>query len=106
MEHDPFRFSADLFEHRNDALAALAEGGFAWMSDFAAVDVLHDLHGIEVTGIDDEPTARRILALLRRRFAGWSHARVSRKDWSARDRGWRARVHRDARRPRERWTDV
>lgn len=106
MDDAPFRFSTDLFEHRNEALAALADGGFAWMSDFSSVDVLHDLHGLEVTGIADEATARQILTLLRARFSGWPHGHVSQRDWSARDRGWRARVHRDGRRPRERWADA
>ncbi|MBX3467979.1 MAG: hypothetical protein KF878_13990 [Planctomycetes bacterium] len=97
-----FRFSPELLGHRGEALAALAEGGYAWLSDFAAVDVLQDVYGLEVSGIADRPTARRILALLRRRFDGWPHGAVSLK---ARD-GWRARVHRDPRPPRERWSSV
>ncbi|MCO5170573.1 MAG: hypothetical protein M9894_29930 [Planctomycetes bacterium] len=88
---DRFRFSPELLGHRGDALAALAEGGYSWLSDFEAVDVLQDLYGLEVSGIADRSTARRILALLRRRFDGWSHGAVSLRV----RKGWRARLHRD-----------
>lgn len=100
------RFSPELFEHRSDALEVLAEHGFEWLSDFATIDVLHDLYGLEVCGIPDEETARRILDLLRRRFLDWTQRSLVLKDWGSRDRGWRVRVHRDpsqGRKPREPW---
>jgi hypothetical protein len=89
------RFSPELFEHRSEALEVLAERGFELLADFATVDVLHDLYGIEVCGIPEEETARRILGVLRAQFAAWSHRSLVLKDWGSRDRGWRVRVHRD-----------
>ena len=99
------RFSPELFEHRSEALSLLAEHGFEWMADFATVDVLHDLYGIEVCGIPEEETARRILDALRLQFPAWSHRSLVLKDWGSRDRGWRVRVHRDASqgRRKEKW---
>jgi hypothetical protein len=103
MNGNGFRFSAELFEHRNDALEALGDGGFAWMSDFASVDVLHDLYGVEVCGVAERETADAMLALLRSRFPAWKHASVILKDWGKRERGWRVRVHRDGQQPRDKW---
>ncbi len=69
--NDPFRFSPELFEYRNDVLACLSEAGYEWLSHFSSVDPLHDLHGIEVCGIREQQDARDILKLLMRLFPNW-----------------------------------
>ena len=91
-----FTFHPDLFEHRNDALAALDEAGYQWMTDFSTIDVLHDLYGLEVCGIKDEDDAQRILELLQQTFR-WSHGHTYLKEWGSRDPGWKVVVHRDPR---------
>jgi hypothetical protein len=92
-----FAFYPDLFQVRTDAMEALAAAGLEWMSDFASVDVLHDLYGLEVCGVQTEDHAKQVLGLLQGRFA-WRHGHVILKGWG-RDAGWKAVVHRD---PRER----
>ena len=68
---DPFRFSPELFEYRNEVLGLLSEAGYEWPSHFSSVDPLHDLYGIEVCGIHDQRDARDILDLLMRMFPTW-----------------------------------
>ena len=68
---DPFRFSPELFEYRNDVLSALLDAGYEWLSHFSSVDPLHDLYGIEVCGILEKDDAVDILQLLMRMFPAW-----------------------------------
>ena len=68
---NPLRFSPELFEYRNDVLAALSDAGFEWLSHFSSVDPLHDVYGIEVCGIHEEDDAVEILKLLMRMFPNW-----------------------------------
>jgi hypothetical protein len=99
---DAFRFSPELFEHRNDVLEALQEAGYYWLSHFSAVDPLHDLYGLEVCGIADQEDAAAILALLRRLFPDWRLDCMQYKD-HGREPGWKVRLHRDPERDSERW---
>lgn len=92
-----FHFHPELFECRNEALEVLGEAGMQWMADFTSIDVLHDLFGVEVSGIGTEAEARQVLALLQAHFRGWRYGYVLLKDWSSRDAGWKAVVHRDPR---------
>jgi hypothetical protein len=69
--NDPFRFSPELFEFRNEVLASLSEAGYEWLSHFSSVDPLHDLYGIEVCGIHEQSDAREILVLLMQMFPTW-----------------------------------
>jgi hypothetical protein len=98
---DAFRFSPDLFEHRNEVLAELQDAGYCWLSHFSSVDTLHDVHGIEVCGIRDADDAREILRLLRRLFPRWRYTHLYHKDYG-REPGWKAVVQRDPDRE-ERW---
>lgn len=68
---NPFRFSPELFEYRNEVLASLSEAGYEWLSHFSSVDPLHDLYGIEVCGIHEQRDAEDILVLLMRMFPDW-----------------------------------
>ena len=70
---DPFEFHADLFEVRTVVLEVLAENGFVWLSDFGAVDLQHDVYGVEVTAIRQESDAKAIERILRDQFPNWRH---------------------------------
>ena len=68
---DTFRFAPELFEYRNNVIAALAEAGFDWLSHYSSVDPLHDVYGIEVCGIHKREDAIQILRLLIGMFPSW-----------------------------------
>ena len=53
---DTFRFAPELFEYRNDVIAAITEAGFDWLSHYSSVDPLHDVYGIEVCRIHEQRT--------------------------------------------------
>jgi hypothetical protein len=98
----PFEFRAELFDHRNAALEALAEHGYQWLSDFGSVDMLHDLFGLEVCGIRAEADARAIRRLLEGLFPGWRHRRLFHKDYG-REAGWKVVITRDPERFEDDW---
>ena len=89
-----FRFEPGLFNHRAEAIAALAEAGYEWLTEYSAVDLLHDQFGLEVCGIAKKEDALSIRRILRRTFPGWRFAQLDYNDEN-RDRGWRAAIHRD-----------
>jgi hypothetical protein len=99
---DAFRFSPELFEHRNQVVAALSEAGFDWLSHYSSVDPLHDVYGIEVCGIRDQEDAVAILTLLLQEFPGWMPGCLCYKDYG-REPGWKAKVQRDSEPPDECW---
>ena len=101
----PFAFHPELFEIRNEVLELLSEREIHWLSDFASVDLLHDVYGIEVFGIPDAEVARTIEGLLVKKLA-WPHSRLSLKDYGDRDRGWKVVVHRDREADDEDWNRV
>ena len=91
---DAFRFAPELFEVRNDVMAALGEQGYDWLSHYSAVDPLHDAYGIEVCGIPDREDALQILSILHGMFPGWTSGGPEYKGYG-REAGWKARVIRD-----------
>jgi hypothetical protein len=72
---EPFAFHAELFELRNVVLEMLADHGFAWLSHFGSIDLLHNVYGIEVCGIREESDAHTIENLLCERFSAWRNSR-------------------------------
>jgi hypothetical protein len=68
---DAFRFAPELFEYRNDVIAALSDAGFEWLSHYSSVDPLHDVFGIEVCGICEKDDADQIQRLLVQMFPSW-----------------------------------
>lgn len=90
------QFHPELFEHRGDVQALLAEHGLDWLSDYSAIDVLHDVHGLEVLGLRDQATAQQVLLLLRAHFPAWPHGHLTVREHVSRDPGWKVVVHRDA----------
>ena len=99
---DTFRFSPELFEHRNEVMEALEQAGFHWMSHYSSVDCLHDLYGIEVCGIHQKPDAVTIRNILAKLFPDWISCRLMQKD-GGREPGWIARIHRDKPRRQKQW---
>jgi hypothetical protein len=91
----PFEFHPELFELRTLVLETLSDNGFAWLSDFGSVDLLHDIFGIEVCAIRDEGDARVILKLLRGLFPDWRYTRSYYKDQATREPGWKVIITRD-----------
>lgn len=86
---DPFEFHADLFEVRTAVLELLADHGFVWLSDFGAVDLRHDIYGVEVTAIRREADAKAIERVLRDKFPRWRHSRTFYEDHNIRELGWK-----------------
>lgn len=99
----PFEFHPELFEVRNAVLEALADNGFAWLSDFGSVDLQHDVYGLEVTGIRQEADARTIESLLRRMFPGWRYRRTYYEDHNLGELGWKVVISREPERFDDRW---
>lgn len=100
---EPFAFHPELFELRNLVLETLADHGFAWLSHFGAIDLVHDCYGIEVCSIREESDARTILEILRKTFPSWRHERRYYKDGATLEPGWKVVLSRDAEDFRERW---
>jgi hypothetical protein len=103
---EPFAFHAELFELRNVVLEMLADHGFAWLSDFGSIDLLHDVYGLEVCGIREEADAHAIEGLLRQKFSSWRHWRRYYKDASTREPGWKVIISRDPEDYGDRWQQV
>jgi len=102
-EEDPLRFIPELFEVRNRVLAALETADFYWWRDYGTVYPLHDLYGIEVSGIRQRTDAKQILKLLQNLIPDWTFHKIwVGYRWGA-DPNWRARIHRDQGRPYENW---
>jgi hypothetical protein len=99
----PFEFHPELFELRNLVLEALSDNGFAWLSDFGSVDLLHDTYGVEVCGIREEDHARAIQRLLRGLFPDWHYTHSYYKDHTTREPGWKVVITRDPEDLRDRW---
>jgi hypothetical protein len=79
-----YTFFGKLFQARQELLEFLANNGIVYLTDFGAIDLLHDLYGLEVSGIRDEHFARRILKLTRRAHPFWWHFQIAvtaESDW-------------------------
>ena len=91
----PFEFHAELFEFRSAVLEALSDNGFAWLSHFGSIDLLHDLFGLEVCAIREEADAREIERLLCGMFPQWCFRRTYYEDHNLRELGWKVIISRD-----------
>jgi hypothetical protein len=99
----PFEFHAELFDLRNAVLEALSDNGFAWLSDFGAIDLQHDVYGLEVTAIREEADAAAIERLLRKMFPGWRYRRTFYEDHNVGELGWKVMISRDPEDFNDRW---
>jgi hypothetical protein len=102
----PFEFHADLFDFRNAVLDALSDNGFAWLSDFGSIDLLHDLYGLEVTAIREEAAAAAIERILRKMFPAWRYRRTFYEDHNLRELGWKVIISRDPENFDDNWQRV
>lgn len=100
-----FAFHPELFEVRSRVLEMLGEHGFAWLSDFGSIDLLHDVYGLEVCGIREQSDARAIQTLVQR-CCSWRHSRMYYKDRSTREPGWKVIVSRDPEDYQDNWQRV
>ena len=91
----PFEFHAELFDFRNAVMEALADHGFAWLSDYGSIDLQHDVYGLEVTAIREQADAAAIERLLRRMFPGWQYRRTFYEDHNLGELGWKVMISRD-----------
>tara|TARA_Y100000588_G_scaffold337667_1_gene379277 strand:+ start:438 stop:746 length:309 start_codon:yes stop_codon:yes gene_type:complete len=98
-------FHPELFECRSRAVEALEEGGFAWMSHYGSVDILHQEYGLEVCGIHQQDDAGKILDILRKLFPDWIYAHAYYEDYG-REMGWRALLYQHPDSATEDWKDV
>ena len=73
------------------------------MSDSSSVDLLHDVHGLEVCGIREEADVRTIRDLLRRLFPDWRFTHHYYKDGATREPGWKVVISRDPENSGDRW---
>lgn len=105
LDMDAFRFSPELLELRNTVGAELSARGFEWLTDYSAIDVMHDVYGIEVLGIRHEDEARAILGVLKHLFPSWTICRTYYKDYG-RDPGFWVTIQRDPEARDQRWEIV
>jgi hypothetical protein len=98
-----FEFHAELFEFRSAVLEALSDNGFAWLSHFGSIDLLHDLYGLEVCAIREEADARAIERLLRGMFPKWRYQRTYYEDQNLGELGWKVIISRDAEQCGDTW---
>lgn len=87
-------FHSDLFELRTSVLETLADHDIVWLSDFGAVDLQHDIYGLEVTAIRTEDLAIAIERLLSWKFPRWRHRRTFFEDQNVGELGWKVMISR------------
>src|SRR5947208_9809762 len=80
-------FHAELLECQAAAMSALADAGIVWLSDCSSVGAVNDERLIEVCGIQEKATARRIQCVLKKAFPHWGCHRVWLKDFGI-EKGW------------------
>lgn len=84
-----FEFHPDLFALRGEVMEALSDAEFVWLTDYGAIDLAHDIYGLEVCGIREEHDARTIEQILIRMFPDWVYRRVYYQDRSHIEEGWK-----------------
>jgi hypothetical protein len=89
-----FDFHGELFEVRSTVIDALADHGYVWLSHYGAVDLQHDIYGMEVTAIHQENDARGIEEVLRHLLPEWRHVRTYYEDHNTREIGWKVMISR------------
>jgi murein DD-endopeptidase MepM/ murein hydrolase activator NlpD len=93
-ERDAFAFCPELLNQAENLAAELASAGYEVMSDYSSIDVMHDVHGLEVCGIHSPDVALEITRLLLSRFPGWNAGWLHAPD-SASTQKWVASIQRD-----------
>ena len=86
------QFHPQLFECKGRATELLDDAGFAWLTDYSAIDLLHEEFGLEVCGIQQDSKGELIAEAMRDGFPHWHYSRICFKD-SERDTGWKFALH-------------
>jgi hypothetical protein len=86
------QFHPQLFECKGTASELLDAAGFAWFSDYSAIDLLHEEFGLEVCGIQEDSNVEPIARAMRDGFPHWHYSHVCFKD-GERDPGWKFALH-------------
>ena len=87
-----FVFRGELFEARGKASELLDEAGFAWLSHYSSIDLLHAEYGLEVCGVHEEAHLVPIAKVMQTVFPQWHFYRVCNKDYG-REPGWKFSIH-------------
>ena len=87
MKKEDFEFYPELFEHRGRAAELLEAAGYTWFSDFSSIDLLHEEHGLEICGVQNEQDIKPIMEALQRGFPHWHHQKIYLHD-CGREPGW------------------
>jgi hypothetical protein len=93
-DRDPFAFSADLLNCRIELIDHLSDAGFDLGSEYSSVDLLHDVHGLEVCGIHNADDALEVTRILLRVFLGWNAGWLNAPEWHS-EQEWVASIMRD-----------
>ena len=90
----PFEFHPELLEIRTNLIGHLAANGFEWLSHYGAVDVQHDIYGLEVTTIKHKDDAKAIQAIVSRFLPEWTYSRIFYEDLNVSELGWKVIISR------------
>ena len=101
-DRDPYSFSSELLALKEELILDLSSAGYELGVDYSSVDILHDVHGLEVCGILNPLEAIQIIRLLIRLFPGWSPGWLHAPD-AACQQGWVARIQRNRDMAQEYW---
>ena len=93
-ERDAFAFFPELLSLSTALVSELSVAGYEQTVDYGAIDVMHDVHGLEVCGIHDPQTGLNIIRFLLRRFPGWNAGWLHPPDHTSTQK-WVARIQRD-----------
>jgi len=85
-------FHGELFNARGKATELLDEAGFAWLSHYSSIDLLHSEYGLEVCGIHEESNVSLVAKVMQVGFPQWHYFRVCNKDYG-REPGWKFSIH-------------
>jgi hypothetical protein len=83
-----FQFHPELFECKGRASEILDRAGFAWLSDYSSIDLLHDEFGLEVCGIHEERNVEPIAQAMRSGFPHWHYSHICYNE-CGREPGWK-----------------
>lgn len=92
-ESAKFEFHPELFELRSQALECLTTAGITWFTEFSSVDLLHEEFGLEVCGIKEEETAKKIRETMAKTFPHWHFQHFCLRCEKSRDPGWKFSIH-------------
>jgi hypothetical protein len=90
----PGTFHPELFDIRAQVIAKLATAGFLGMTDFSSVDLLHEEFGVEVSGILDLESAKKMQLLLCDLLPDWPYTSAHYIDYGI-EPGWVIEITRD-----------